>query len=80
MKDLKNNRLIKARIKKGFTQEELAGMLGYTKAAVSNWENGVSVPRMKDAFALSKILKKDVASLFYNQKEQDSHTKTKIAQ
>ncbi|MED0668185.1 hypothetical protein P4T04_17965 [Bacillus badius] len=32
-------------------------MLGYTKAAVWNWGNGVSVPRMKDAFALSKILK-----------------------
>ncbi|OMP68765.1 helix-turn-helix transcriptional regulator [Domibacillus epiphyticus] len=61
---MKNNRLINARIKKGFTQEELAAMLGYTKAAVSNWENGISEPRLRDAFFLSKVLEKDVNYLF----------------
>ena len=54
-------------------------MLGYTKSAVSNWENGVSVPRMKDAFILSKILEKEVDYLFFNQKEQDSHTSASTA-
>jgi transcriptional regulator with XRE-family HTH domain len=69
--ELKNNRLINSRIKKVFTQEELAGMLGYTKAAVSNWENGVSVPRMKDAFILSKILEKEVDYLFLTKETQN---------
>ncbi|WP_338754234.1 helix-turn-helix transcriptional regulator [Bacillus sp. FJAT-52991] len=72
---MKNSNLINARLKKGLTQEELAKMLGYTKAAVSNWENGVSIPRTKDAIAISRILEESVDYLFYAQNEQESHTK-----
>ena len=32
------------RKKKGVTQDELAGFLGVTKASVSKWENGQSMP------------------------------------
>lgn len=71
---MKNIRLTNARLKKRLTQEELARKVGYTKATISNWENGVSVPRMKDAFILAEILEEDVDFLFYTQKEQDSHT------
>ncbi|WP_404407659.1 helix-turn-helix transcriptional regulator [Jeotgalibacillus malaysiensis] len=71
---MKNDRLIQARLEKGFTQEKLGEMVGYTKATVSNWETGFSTPRTKDAIKVARILEKDVDHLFYNQKEQDSHT------
>ena len=32
------------RKKKGVTQEEMASFLGVTKASVSKWENGLSMP------------------------------------
>ena len=32
------------RQKKGITQDELASFLGVTKASVSKWENGQSMP------------------------------------
>lgn len=40
------------RKKKGITQDELAGFLGVTKASVSKWENGQSMP---DIFLLPEI-------------------------
>ena len=44
------------REKQGFTQAELASMLGITAAAVSKWENGESKPRVEMLFKLAKIL------------------------
>lgn len=39
-------RIKKARIKKGLTQEELAGLLGYkSKSSVAHIENGRDIPR-----------------------------------
>ena len=58
MSSLKIGEKIKAkRSERGFTQEELAGVLGVSKAAVSKWENGQSYP---DITMLPKI-----AQLFY---------------
>ena len=36
------SRMMQARKKAGFTQEELAEQVGVTPQAVSKWENGVS--------------------------------------
>lgn len=71
---LKNNPLIKARKNKSLTQEELAEMLGYSKATVSNWENGHSNPSLSDAFKVSVALEEDINNLFSGIKIQVSCT------
>lgn len=38
------------RIKKGLTQEELAELVGVTRAAISYWENGVKLPSVINYF------------------------------
>ncbi|MFF2909958.1 helix-turn-helix transcriptional regulator [Paenibacillus sp. NPDC057934] len=68
---MKNQSLTHARKKMGLTQEKLAGMLGYQKAAVSNWENGYSNPSLTDAFKVSEILGKDINEIFSDLKVQD---------
>ncbi|MED5017901.1 helix-turn-helix transcriptional regulator [Paenibacillus chibensis] len=72
----KNEALAGARKNKGLTQEELASLLGYSKATVSNWENGYSNPSLSDAFKISRILNKDINKLFSGLYVQDSHTKS----
>jgi len=44
------------REKKGFTQAQIAQLLGVTPAAVSKWENGSSKPRVEVLFRLADIL------------------------
>lgn len=61
---MKNVPLIKARKKCHLTQKGLATMLGYSKATVSNWENGYSNPTLSDAFKISAILREDLKDLF----------------
>lgn len=67
---MKNESLTHARKKKGFTQEGLAELLGYSKASVSNWENGYSNPSLSDAFKVSEILEVDINLLFFGLKVQ----------
>ncbi|GED17556.1 helix-turn-helix domain-containing protein [Aneurinibacillus migulanus] len=43
---MKNLPLIHARKSKGFTQEELAGLMNRKKTTVSNWENGYFSPTL----------------------------------
>ncbi|MEC0370854.1 helix-turn-helix transcriptional regulator [Paenibacillus chibensis] len=70
----KNLALSGARKDKGLTQEELAALLGYSKATVSNWENGYSSPSLSDAFKISRILNKDINKLFSGLYVQESYT------
>jgi putative transcriptional regulator len=72
---MKNIALIQARKRKGLTQEELASMLGYSKAGISNWENGYSNPSLSDAFKVSEILEEDINNLFFGLKVQVLCTK-----
>jgi len=71
---MKNNNLTAARKEASLTQKELASKLGYSKATVSNWENGYSNPTLADAFKVSGILKKDVKFLFSHLKVQETCT------
>ena len=50
------NRLKEFRIKKGFTQIELAQKLNVKQNTVSQWETGESLPRADKLFKLAKIL------------------------
>lgn len=71
---MKNYALIKSRKKNGLTQEELAKKLGYSKASVSNWENGYSNPSLQDAFKVAQILNEDINVLFLELKVQGEYT------
>lgn len=72
---MKNEALISARKAKGLTQEKLAEMLDCQKSSVSNWENGYSIPKLADAFKLSKLLGCKLEVLFSALTVQESHTK-----
>lgn len=74
---MKNEALIKARKENRMTQEDLAAVLGCTKGAVSNWENGVANPTLPDAFRVAQVLKSDVNVLFVGLKVQGSCTSSK---
>ncbi len=53
---MKNN--IKEMIKKsGYTQKEIAEKLNTTEANISGWSKGTIIPRLDNAYKLSKILK-----------------------
>ncbi|HFK1524034.1 TPA: helix-turn-helix transcriptional regulator [Bacillus cereus] len=62
---MKNENLIKARKKKGLTQEKLAHLLGYKgRQAVANWENGYNLPPLSIALGVAELLGEDVSLLF----------------
>ena len=52
-----------ARQRKFLTQEELAQELHVTQAAVSQWENGITVPQTRDLLKLAEVLEVSVAEL-----------------
>ncbi len=48
---------------RGFTQAELAAKLGVTRGSISQWENGISAPRMgviEQMSALFGVKKSDI--------------------
>ena len=52
-----------ARQKKMLSQEELAQEMHVTQAAVSQWENGVTIPRTCDLLKLAEVLDVSVSEL-----------------
>ncbi len=64
---------------KGFTQEELAGMLGVTPQAVSKWELEVGLPDVSIIVPLAQTLGITTDALLgYQQKSQDNRLTQKI--
>lgn len=55
--DLKSGRATIARTAAGIRQFEVAGALGVTRAAVSHWEAGRSVPSAEHALAYGRLLR-----------------------
>lgn len=53
------------RIKKGYSQQQLAELLGTTQAAVAMWESGARFPRTDKLPKLAEVLNCSVADLFY---------------
>lgn len=45
-----------ARLEKGFTQEELAELVGVGRTAISNIECGLTKPSVETAQAIAKVL------------------------
>ena len=57
-------KLKSARISAGFTQEELAKIIGVTKATISVYESGQREPPIKSLIALAKTLQISLDKLF----------------
>ncbi len=69
-----------ARIKKGYTQEELAEMVGVKKSAVAKWENGrVSEIKRSNLNMLSKALGINPNSLLDDIEEKPVETANELA-
>lgn len=71
------NRIKEARIHLGYTQEELAKLLGVTKGAVANYEIGTSHPKEPIMYKLFDALKVDANYLF--QDEMGSNDPMKVS-
>lgn len=50
------NKFKQLRIQNGLTQSELAKLLGVTRAAVSKWENGSTIPSTRLIPLLKQVL------------------------
>lgn len=50
------SKLIKLRIEKGFTQEQMARLLKVTRATYANYETGYRNPNLKIVIEMKKIL------------------------
>lgn len=57
-------RIKEARKRMSLTQEELANIIGVTKGAIANYENGVSTPKLDIMFSLMRALEIDANYLF----------------
>lgn len=49
-------RIKKSRIEKGYSQDKLAEIVGVSRGACSQWENGQSVPSVKNLAILARKL------------------------
>ncbi|MFP5289325.1 MAG: helix-turn-helix transcriptional regulator [Thermoanaerobaculia bacterium] len=49
-------RIIRTRIRRGWTQAELARRLGVPRERLGKWERGLNAPSLEDLAALSEVL------------------------
>ncbi len=66
------NNIKEGRIRKGFTQDQLANILHVTRQTVSNWETGRNEPDLETLKSLSDILETDV-SVFLGEADTGSY-------
>ena len=56
MKKNPRSKLIKLRVEKGYTQEQMARLLKVTRATYANWETGYRSPNLNKIIEMKKIL------------------------
>ena len=61
---LLGNTIRQARIDNNMTQEQLASQMGVMQNVVSNWENEVALPRVRQLPELARILQCTIGALF----------------
>lgn len=59
-----------ARVNAGLTQEQVAESLKVAKRTVQNWENGLSVPDVNQAFSLQELFRFPVGQIFFSGRVQ----------
>lgn len=64
-------RIKEARLASNMTQDELAKKIGVSKNAISNYENGVSAPKVELLCAIMKHLEIDANYLYGVKPEED---------
>ena len=64
-------RIKQLRLKKGYTQEELAKLIDAGKSSVSNWENGIETPTGWRLFQLLNELELSIHELLYGENKED---------
>lgn len=64
----KNERLKKSRMEMKMTQGELAKEVGCTQSMISKIESGEKIPSDKVKVSISKVLKRSVEWLFFENK------------
>lgn len=62
MSNLLGNALRSARVSKGITQQQIADRLGITRAAITQWEKGVTEPSLENLMKACNMLGLDVAA------------------
>ena len=60
------NKIQKLRKKVNMSQEELSNKVGVTRQTISNWENGISAPDIKQAKDLAKVFNVTLNKLVWN--------------
>jgi len=65
------NRLVEFRKKKGYSQEQIAEMLGVSRQSVSNWESGEVTPSIEYFGQLAKIYGCTIDDLYNTEKNVD---------
>lgn len=65
------NELRRLRLKRGLTQEELAGILHVNRTTVTLWENGTNKPRASMLVKLSRVLRCKVDDLLCHALKRD---------
>ena len=69
--------LVKARIKLGYTQRQMAKFLGYSYSRYANWEVGLRHPRLLEAIRIAQLLGDTVEHLFVAEQKPDTDMREK---
>ncbi len=72
------NRLLELRTKRGLTQKELAKIIGVSNKAVSKWETGETMPRVKTMQKLAEVFSTTYADLLSEDGEVKSYSEDEI--
>lgn len=54
------NKFRESRLKKGYTQDDLAKIIGVDRSTISRWENGDTLPRLHRLIFISELLEVDM--------------------
>lgn len=60
------HRIKEARLRKGITQQQLAGELNFSKSYIRKFEQGTRLPNITNLLAISYVLEVDAGSFLTN--------------